>query len=272
MDANKNNQGGPSAIPQCAIVPLPGIGERRKYRCVTQPFAAHVHDHYVIGLVEGGRRTMRCNEEVHELVPGDLVVLNPGDVHACEQGDEALFAYDSIAVDASVLEGAPLSGPVIRSREAQELFNAVRAASEEGGGDALAEGVFRLCKALLEEGDANERDAHLNDDAARRVVAHFCDHLSDPESLDELAAREGMSTYSLIRAYRNLFSITPMKHLTSLRVECACRLLAEGVEPATVAIELGFSDQPHLTRAFKQRVGVTPAAYGKMASRKGEHE
>jgi len=30
---------------------------------------------------------------------------------------------------------------------------------------------------------------------------------------------------------------------------------------AALAFELGFSDQPHLTRAFRELVGVSPAAY-----------
>lgn len=58
----------------------------------------------------------------------------------------------------------------------------------------------------------------------------------------------------------------------ALRVECACELLAEGAGPADVAAETGFADQAHLTRVFKQRMGTTPAAYGRMAARGGVRE
>lgn len=72
---------------------------------------------------------------------------------------------------------------------------------------------------------------------------------------------EGLSAYALIRAYRRRFHITPLQHLLSLRVECACRLLGEGASVADAAAETGFSDQAHLTRVFGQRIGTTPAAY-----------
>ena len=84
-----------------------------------------------------------------------------------------------------------------------------------------------------------------------------------------LAAAEGISEYALIRAYRRRFAITPLQHLMSLRVECACELLSEGAAPADVAAEAGFADQAHLTRVFKQRIGTTPAAYRRMTAKGG---
>lgn len=250
--------------PYCWVMPLRGIGERRRYRNLAQPFAAHTHDHYVIGLVEEGARTLTCNGRQVDLGPGDLVVFNPGDVHACEQCSGGVFAYDSITVDASLLDGAMLQGPKVTNEEAKEAFRNLISLISAKDEAAVAEGVLRLCELLLAD-EPEERPSRANNDAAEHVMAHFCGHLSEPDALEALARREGISPYALIRAYRARFSITPMKHLASLRVECACRLLAQGIAPAVVAAEVGFADQPHLTRAFKQRLGTTPAAYQRMA-------
>ncbi len=262
--------------PECIVVPLPGIGERRRYRGVVQPFAAHSHGYYVIGVVEEGRRSLVCNGAAFELVPGDLAVFNPGDVHGCEQSDGGVFAYDSIAVATELLDGVRLKGPKMSDPAAVEAFREVLGAIEDGAATQMAEAVLRLCELLVAE-EAAEDDpadaagtlpsAGLYEDAAQRAMAHFCGHLASPASLGELAAEEGLSTYALIRAYKRRFAITPMRHLASLRVECACRLLREGVEPAAVAAEVGFADQAHLTRAFKQRLGTTPGAYQRMTDR-----
>ena len=270
--------------PYCWVMPLRGIGERRRYRNLAQPFAAHTHDHYVIGLVEEGARTLTCNGRQVDLGPGDLVVFNPGDVHACEQCSGGVFAYDSITVDASLLDGAMLQGPKVTNEEAKEAFRNLISLISAKDEAAVAEGVLRLCELLLADepeaaapeavlrlcelllaDEPEERPSRANNDAAEHVMAHFCGHLSEPDALEALARREGISPYALIRAYRARFSITPMKHLASLRVECARRLLAQGISPAAVAAEVGFADQPHLTRAFKQRLGTTPAAYQRMA-------
>lgn len=255
--------------PECVVVPLPGIGERRRYRGVVQPFAAHAHGHYVIGLVEEGRRLLVCNEAAFELAPGDLVVFNPGDVHGCEQSDGGVFAYDSIAVAVELLDGVRLEGPKVSDSAAVEAFREVLRAIEEGAETQMAEAVLCLCELLVvEEAAEGGEDAPLpvglHEGAAQRAMAHFCGHLASPSSLSTLAAEEGLSTYALIRAYKRRFAITPMRHLASLRVECACRLLREGVEPAAVAAEVGFADQAHLTRVFKQRLGTTPGAYQRM--------
>lgn len=46
-----------------------------------------------------------------------------------------------------------------------------------------------------------------------------------------------------------------MRYLTSLRVESAREALASGASCAEAALAAGFSDQAHLTRAFKERLG-----------------
>lgn len=105
-----------------------------------------------------------------------------------------------------------------------------------------------------------------NREAALRTYAYLRGHMADPVVVGDLAQRERISEYALIRAYRREFSITPSQHLLSMRVDCARDLLVRGVSPADVAAATGFSDQAHLTRAFKQRIGSTPAAYRAMAA------
>ncbi|WP_257388273.1 helix-turn-helix domain-containing protein, partial [Tahibacter caeni] len=54
---------------------------------------------------------------------------------------------------------------------------------------------------------------------------------------------------------------TPQQMLMALRLLQAKRLLGAGTAPADVAAACGLADQAHLTRAFAQRYGVTPARY-----------
>ena len=52
------------------------------------------------------------------------------------------------------------------------------------------------------------------------------------------------------------------RYARRLRLEWVARRLAESDEPiASLAIEAGFADQPHLTRAFRTFSGLTPARY-----------
>lgn len=228
-----------------------------------QPFAAHAHDYYVIGLIEEGQRTLVCNDLEYTLEPGDLVVFNPGDVHACVQSDAGWLGYDSIAIDAALLDDITLQSPLIKDPLANTLFKRVISTIETEDDLRLEKELLALCDHLIIQ-QPNDETAGLHVEAAQHVFARFSGNLSNTPSIEELAANEHVSAYALIRAYRRRFAITPLQHLISLRIDCACKLLAEGVEPACVAAETGFSDQAHLTRAFKQRLGTTPAAYQRM--------
>lgn len=254
------------------MTPIPQIGgERRAYRGLAQPFAAHSHRHYVIGRVEEGERDLDLNGERVRIAPGDLIVFNPGDVHGCHHASDELFAYDSVTIAAEILDGAYLRFPREENREALRAFDdLLRSIEGEDSAEILERALFLA--SCLDAGEAYSSSPTAHEESALRVFAHLCGHLAEPHAIAELAAIEGISEYALIRAYRKRFSITPLQHLMSLRVECACELLSEGTAPADVAAETGFADQAHLTRVFKQRIGTTPAAYRRMAAKGGTQE
>lgn len=257
----------------CTIEPLPLLGgERRIYRGITQPFAAHTHDHYVFGIVHEGERTLKLNDKTLSIRAGSLIVLNPGDVHSCTHMSVAPFAYDSLTVSRELLENTRFrisSNNVSTSRTAfLSILELLDKACENEALEALVAFVDTLEKTV--EHDLALRSPH-NEQAASRLHAHIVGHLAEPLSVSTFALEEGLCPYALIRAYKRAFSITPVQHALSFRIEAACKLLAKGASIADVATELGFSDQAHLTREFKRRLGTTPAAYRKMNEEGEQH-
>jgi len=55
--------------------------------------------------------------------------------------------------------------------------------------------------------------------------------------------------------------MTPHAYQLDLRINRARQLLRRGDAPADVAQQLGFADQSHFHRAFRQRVALTPGAF-----------
>lgn len=84
--------------------------------------------------------------------------------------------------------------------------------------------------------------------------------------LERLAREAGLSRYQFIRAFRDAAGETPHAYLLRARVERAKALLAAGCTPAAVAHDCGFSDQSHLTSAFRRLVGSTPAQFARAAA------
>ncbi len=56
--------------------------------------------------------------------------------------------------------------------------------------------------------------------------------------------------------------MTPMQYLRSVRTQAARRLLtATSRSLAEIAADVGYTDQSHLTKRFREVTGMTPAAY-----------
>lgn len=282
-------------------------GELRRYQAFSRPFSPHVHDAYVIGAVRAGRRALTCNGEDLALRAGDLLVLNPGDVHGCAQEGAEPLAYDSMALGRGLVEeltGARdvrLRGPVLRDEGLGRLADGALDALEAGD-EALAEETLCLLLGALREeaddlgaprsaegrpagdslrgqprgaapaGSSPEPSTHAPvgcPDGLDRAAAYLRRHLADAVRLADLAVCAEMSRYQLVRAWRRRFGLTPMQALASQRVEHARALLAAGATPAEAAQACGFSDQAHLTRAFRDRLGLTPAAYRRAVREEG---
>lgn len=254
----------------CTIEPLPLFkGERRTYSGILQPFADHSHNHYVFGIVREGERELAFNGELLHIKKGNVLVFNPGDVHGCTHVSESPFAYDSFTVAAEILGGErynfPGTADDLLRIQLEEVFCLLDKDLES---DAL-ETFIALEQTLIAKPDTSPPNPK-HEEAAVRFYAHMLGHLAEKARVEAFAENKGISAYALIRAYKRMFSLTPVQHQLALRVDAACELLANGANASDAAAELGFSDQAHLTREFKKRIGCTPGAYAAMRKTDGE--
>jgi AraC family transcriptional regulator len=85
--------------------------------------------------------------------------------------------------------------------------------------------------------------------------------------LKEVARECGLSVGYFSHAFRRTLGVAPHKWLTEQRVELSKeKLRDDGLSLSDVAAECGFSDQSHLTRIFRQAVGVSPGAWRRALS------
>jgi AraC-like DNA-binding protein len=79
--------------------------------------------------------------------------------------------------------------------------------------------------------------------------------------LTELAKLVGVSRFQLLRGFAREVGTTPHAYLVQRRIQFARRLLVAGRPIVEAAIDAGFADQSHLTRAFVRQFGITPGRY-----------
>lgn len=99
----------------------------------------------------------------------------------------------------------------------------------------------------------------LSPGAMRRVREYAETHLGDSIDLATLAAVAGLSIHHSARAFKQYTGIAPHHYLIQKRVERARDLLTHtDLSLSEVAYAVGFSDQSHLARHFRQTLGITP--------------
>jgi len=102
----------------------------------------------------------------------------------------------------------------------------------------------------------------LSPRALRRIKDYIFSNLEGKISNNALALVAGLSVFHFARAFKQSLGLTPHRYVLQCRVLKAQILLAEtGTPLAKIAVAVGFSDQSHCTRWFRQLLGTTPGLY-----------
>lgn len=83
----------------------------------------------------------------------------------------------------------------------------------------------------------------------------------DALTVEEVAARVGVSQFHFIRVFAAVFGATPHQFRTEVRLERARELLARDHSVTDVCFELGFASPGSFSRLFARRTGRAPSAY-----------
>lgn len=257
---------------------LPGV--EAMAASTARSFARHTHDQYGVGVIDDGAHASCSDRRQVEAGPGQLIFVNPGEVHdghavggmprrwrmlyldpACVEALRADVRGGGMQPLAFVSAVRAVPSPHLRACF-ERVFAAASASVAEdalAGETALLELVAALDAQATEA--ASRREAVAGIERARACID---DDPARPVALAELGALAGLGRYRLLRGFVAATGLTPHAYLMQRRVALARRLLAAGRTPAEAAFEAGFCDQSHLTRCFTRQFGVGPARYAAM--------
>ena len=98
-------------------------------------------------------------------------------------------------------------------------------------------------------------------DRARHTLVQ---HLNDSEGVLHSAQAMGQSYDAFRKKYTRLTGHAPKHFMLNRQMEQAARLLIEtSLSSQAIAEQLGFCDQFHFSKRFKQHLGITPSKYRK---------
>jgi transcriptional regulator GlxA family with amidase domain len=101
----------------------------------------------------------------------------------------------------------------------------------------------------------------LSPKTLRRVQDHIAANLGQKITNQALAEVAKLSPAHFAEAFKDSQGLPPHRYILECRVKRSQELLATDLPLSQIAVDVGFSDQSHLTRWFREFVGVTPGSY-----------
>lgn len=246
-------------------------------RHIRNEFRRHIHDSYIIGIVEQGCRIIDGQDGSIQVLENEIFVFNPGQVHACRSESPAGHSYRALSVRAEIMQS--IACQISGLQEKAPFFKYVRYTH-----DVLCDQIRQLFAIM----DAPESDLQVESmlfELLAFLIRHFsalpppidksqkptdsikraCDYITRNYktymSLKQLSDVACLSPFHFQREFKKHIGITPHEYLSDCRIREAKKMLLKSGDIADIAIQLGFFDQSHFSRVFKKTVGVPPGRF-----------
>jgi AraC-like DNA-binding protein len=245
---------------------------------IRQRFCRHTHDEYALGVITQGVLGFDYRRAWHRAGSGEINLVVPGEAHTGEPDLGESWSYRMLYIHPEVLQ--EIARECGRRNETLPFFNAGVIQDR-----ALARLILRLHEDLRDESmlalEAQGRMLHLlsawlrrhaekkgaslrelrHEPNVERTRSYLEECWESKPSLRELAAREQLSSYQLLRAFMRQYGLPPHAYLIQRQLREARRMLDRGMPIVDAASAAGFADQSHLHRHFKRTWGITPGQY-----------
>ncbi len=255
-----------------------------RYRTNQYDGLAHSHGEYCIVACLSGQIAIRCESREELVQQGEVVIVNPGEVHCCHFG---VGGHSSSGLTIIIR-------PVVLRSLIEAMSLAILDRDIRFSGRQKNESVFDLVGKLIDEFQAKQQgrstmlelllrqiviylvrswpatlvqpvEMHLLPQLPwvhmHRAMEFMNSHGKNSFRLTELCADVGVSPSRFIPLFKNSSGVSPHLYYNSLLVFKARRLLQiERASTKEAAYALGFKNVSHFCALFHQLTGVTPKA------------
>lgn len=249
--------------------------------------APHRHPGFEFMLACRGSYTWAVRQRQFRQQAGDIFIAFPGQLHrtaaaahpVCHQlwlgvsldrmgGEAARLARLLARGDHHLLAGCPEAEPLLRGIVQQAVGGRPRR-------DEVAQAYLTTLVRLLAQrlsGPAGDRAGSADvrySYPVLKAIRLMRENLSERLTVADLARAGGLSASQLCRRFREEVGHSPAQYHRQLRLDAAKeRLLAPGSSIAGTALSCGFGSSQHLSKVFRDSVGMTPGDW-RQAARPG---
>ena len=239
-------------------------------------YTRHAHEHFSIGAITPGCSYSHYGARTFESSAGTVVLMNPGDVHACNPIHDQPWSYYMLYLDTPWLTDLqyqlgfstdqgyrPFDTPHTRDTALYhgllELYRTlVDDQAELLQKQSTLVSYFTDVQQRLNPSLTPVREVNHKLERAADYIRAYC---TQALKLEDICQAADLSPSYLIRAFKRYYGLTPHAFMVNRRIQFARSQLRNGALIADVALAAGFADQAHFQRTFKQHFAATPGQY-----------
>jgi AraC-like DNA-binding protein/mannose-6-phosphate isomerase-like protein (cupin superfamily) len=218
---------------------------------------------YSLSHMFAGRGKFRLGINVVDVLPGDCILICPGDKHFYCGTTEDYYVEDSICFIGSIPDKLREQG-IIKTgkyhlgltRELLPLISQIRSSNENSWFKAAVKVQDILVK-LLETNRADDPMVTLLETIRNAPNDYIW-------TVEELAKIRGVSKERLRKDFLRYTNMLPKNFVENFKLhQAACAMIAKNLTVTQTAHEFGYADVYHFSRRFKHVLGVAPDFYRK---------
>lgn len=256
-------------------------------RYINNEFRRHIHNTYIIGIVEQGKRTITLSDGGAQVSVNEIFILNPGQVHSCSSEGQSGHSYKILSILPQTMQA--IISQISEKQRKRPYFN-----KNHFKHDTLSKKIIQLFD-VIEEPDSDIQveseiysflayllirfsefppsvcSAGAHKGAIKRVCEYIHQNVSKNLSLKKLAEIACLSPFHFQREFKKSIGITPHEYLSDTKISASKKMLLKSEDIADTANRLGFFDQSHFSRIFRKTVGIPPGKYSKINRKCEQH-
>lgn len=263
--------------------------ERQEYHHSGSLFPIHWHEEIELILILEGDFYMHCQQELVQAQKGDVVIINPNEIHHM-QSDSPYTAYYCMVIDPLFIRSAFMDtieleylSPLWSSKfqfhhlcstpKISEIMKDLIHTYQEKplGYELYIKGCVLQIFSYLFRHEVAPNEDHKDlltptkqSDYVKQCLQYIHRHYMDPLSLEALSDHLHISSFYLSHLFKESTGTSINRYLNEFRIKRSAHMLkATTLSVSDIATQCGFEYAHYFSRQFKQIMGISPSLFRK---------